>query len=297
MTKVLIVGATGLVGSNLVKACKEQGKEVRALVRSATLANSAKMNLLRASAAVICEGALEDFGSLVRACEGVEAVISAVGAAQIVQQTELIKAAKQTSVKRFIPSDYGLDPKVAGEGSCLLFDLKAQIHRAIKEAGLNYTFVHAPGFFEYWAYSLGQVGLTSPPEEVQLYGEGTVKAALASVSDIAKVTAAAVDDPRTQNKELHITANIFSQEELIRLWEQISGKRVKRIPVRLADLERIIASSTTPDTLMNLILAQLARSVWIRGDVVKRPTGALEATELYADMRFSSVKEALAQLV
>jgi uncharacterized protein YbjT (DUF2867 family) len=297
MTKVLVAGATGLVGSNLVKACKEQGKEVRALVRPSALADSAKMAPLRSSGAVICVGSLEDFPSLVKACAGMEAVISAVGAAQIAQQTELIKAAKQTSIKRFIPSDYGLDPKVAGKGSCVLFDQKALIHQAVKESGLNYTFVHANGLFEYWAYSLGQLGLPSPPEEVQLYAQGTVKAALVSVSDVAKVTATTVDDPRTQNKELFITANILSQEELIRLWEEISGKRVKRIPVSFEDLEQIIAASTTPATFMNLIIAQLVRSVWVRGDAIKRREGVLDAAELYTDIQFTSVKEALSQLV
>jgi uncharacterized protein YbjT (DUF2867 family) len=297
MTKVLVAGATGLVGSNLVKACKEQGKEVRALVRPSALADSAKMAPLRSSGAVICVGSLEDFPSLVKACAGMEAVISAVGAAQIAQQTELIKAAKQTSIKRFIPSDYGLDPKVAGKGSCVLFDQKALIHQAVKESGLNYTFVHANGLFEYWAYSLGQLGLPSPPEEVQLYAQGTVKAALVSVSDVAKVTATTVDDPRTQNKELFITANILSQEELIRLWEEISGKRVKRIPVSFEDLEQIIAASTTPATFMNLIIAQLVRSVWVRGDAIKRREGVLDAAELYTDIQFTSIKEALSQLV
>jgi len=47
MTKILIVGATGLVGSNLVKTCKEQNKEVRALVRTETLANPLKVDLLK----------------------------------------------------------------------------------------------------------------------------------------------------------------------------------------------------------------------------------------------------------
>jgi uncharacterized protein YbjT (DUF2867 family) len=296
MTKVLVAGATGLVGSNLVKACKEQGKEVRALVRPASLADKAKMDPLRASEAVICEGSFEDFGSLVKACEGMDAVISAVGGAQIAQQTELIQAAKETSVKRFIPSDYGIDPKIAGEGSCLLLDQKALIHQAVKESGLNYTFVHSNAFFEYWVYSLGQVGLSSPPEEVQLYGDGTVKTALVSVRDAARVTAATVDDPRTQSKELTVIANVLSQEELIQLWEEITSKRVKRIPVSLEDLEGIIAASTTPDTFMNLIIAQLVRSTWIRGDATKRSEGALDATALYPHIEFTSVHEALLQL-
>ena len=294
MIKVLVAGATGLVGSNLVKACKEEGQEVRALVRQTSLADSAKIDPLRASGAALCEGSLEDFNSLVEACQGVDAVISAVGGPQIAQQTALIKAATETGVQRFIPSDFGIDPKVAGEGSCLLFDQKARIHQAVKDSGLPYTFVHSNGFFEYWVYSLGQVGLSTPPEAVELYGDGTVKAALASVADVARVTAAAVDDPRTENNELFLMVNVHSQEELIQLWEEMTGKDVQRTPVSLEDLERIIAASTTPDTFMNLILAQLARSVWIRGDAAALPEGALEASALYPEFEFTGVREALA---
>ncbi|WP_373517823.1 NmrA family NAD(P)-binding protein [Pricia sp.] len=39
MAKVPVVGATGPVGANLVSTYKEQGKEVRALVRPESLEN------------------------------------------------------------------------------------------------------------------------------------------------------------------------------------------------------------------------------------------------------------------
>jgi phenylcoumaran benzylic ether reductase len=297
MTKVLVVGATGLVGSRLIEACRKQGKDVRALVRAARLADKVKIDPLRNLGAHIYEGSLEDFDSLLKACEGVDVVISAVGGAQIMQQTSLIKAAQQTSIQRFIPSDYGLNPKNADKGSCPMFDQKAIIHQSVKDSGLSYTFVHSNGFFEYWIYGLGQLGLSSPAEQVQVYGDGTAKAAVVSLSDFAKVTAATVDDPRTKNKDLHITANVVSQEELIRLWEEISGKRVKRMPVSLEDLERIIATSNTPAAFLTMIYTQLIRSVWIRGESVKRPKDALEATELYPHIQFATVKQALSQFV
>lgn len=296
MTNVLIVEATGLVGSSLVKAFKEQGEEVRALVHPGSSRNKAKIDPLRTSGATLFEGSLEDFGSLLHACQGVDAVISAVGGAQIARQNALIKAAKQASIARFIPSDFGIDPKVAGEGACLLFDQKALIHQAVKESGLNYTVVNANGFFEYGVHSLGQVGLAAPPQQVQLFGDGNVKAALVSVSDAAKVTAITLDHPRTRNKEITFSANVVSQEELIQLWEGITGQVVQRNAVSLEKVEKIIAASTTPDAFMNLIIGQLVRSVWFRGDAIKRYEGVLEATALYPYIKFTSVRVALTQL-
>ena len=296
MKTVLLVGATGNLGSKLLRACRELGREVRALVRTESLADRAKTDPLLAAGAVVCEGSLEDSDSLLRACDGVDAVISAVGGGQIAGQTALIEAAVVTGVQRFIPSDFGIDPKIAGAGSCLLFDQKAAIHQAVQDAGLPYTFVHANGFFEYWVYSLGEVGLFAPPAEVRLYGEGRVKAALASVADVARVTAAAVDDPRTENRELFLMANVHSQEKLIRTWEEVSGRHVRRVPVSLEDVEATIAACTTPDAVMALILAQLVRSVWFRGDASELPEGALEASALYPGIELTSVREALTEL-
>jgi len=297
MTKVLIVGATGLVGSNLVIACEAAGHEVRAMVRPETLLNSSKVVPLKASGVNIIEGSLEDFDSLIQACDDVDVVISAVGAGQLAQQSHLIRAAKQMGVNRFIPSDFGVDPKIAGVDSCVIFDLKATIQSTVRESGLNYTIINANGFFEYWLYGLGQIGLTEPPEEVELYGEGNVIAALVSVHDIARITAATIDDPRTRNKELTIFANIHSQEELIQLWEDISGSMVKRNPVSLNDLEKVIAESTTPDTFGDLIFAQLKRSVWLRGDAGKIAKGALDTAMLYPEIKLASARDSLMNLL
>jgi hypothetical protein len=66
--------------------------------------------------------------------------------------------------------------------------------------------------------------------------------------------------------------------------------------VPAAELETIIAGATSPDQGMMLVGAQLHRSLWIRGDSVKRVPGTLEVTEVYPDMRFQTIEEAFAAL-
>jgi uncharacterized protein YbjT (DUF2867 family) len=203
-------------------------------------------------------------------------------------------------VQRFVPSDFSLDPAAAGAGACLLFDAKAAVQQSVKAAGIPYTFIHSNGFFSYWAFSLGdltRLGGTLPPDEVNVYGDGNVMGALTSVPDIAKVTVRAVSDPRMANEELRITANTITQNLLIALWQTASGRTVKRTGVPAAELEKIIASATAPDQGMTLIASQLHRSLWIRGDSVKRVATSLEATEVYPDMAFQTIEQAFAQLV
>ena len=299
MAKTLIVGATGHLGQEMVKACAAAGNEIHALVRPETRNDINKMKGLKAARATLHEGDLKRYDSLLAACKAVDNVVSTVGGMQIGDELALIKAVKEAGVKRFIPSDFGLDPAAAGPNSCVLFDAKAMIHQAIKAASIPYTFVHANGFFSYWVRTLGDLtklmGDQLPPAAVNIYGDGNVKGSFASLADIAAVTARALNDANMQNKEVRIIANTRTQNELVDLWQKQSGRTVKKTRVSAQDLETIIASSTTPEQGMLLVLAQLHRSVWIRGDAVKRAGAAQDATRLYQDIKLQTVEEAFAQ--
>ncbi len=66
---------------------------------------------MKAKSAGIVEGDLMKVETLRRACREVEVIVSAVGNNEVtvLGQKNLIDAAKQQGVKRFIPSDYSLD--------------------------------------------------------------------------------------------------------------------------------------------------------------------------------------------
>jgi len=300
MAKTLIVGATGHLGQEMVKACAAAGNEIHALVRPETRKDPNKMKGLKAARATIHEGDLKRYETLLAACKAVDNVISTIGGTEIGEEPTLIKAVKEAKVKRFIPSDFGLDPAATAPHSCVLFDAKAAMHQQIKAASIPYTFVHSNGFFSYWVPTLGDLtklmGDSLPPAEVNIYGDGNVKGSFASLADIATVTARALNDAKMQNKEVRIIANTLSQNELVDLWQTQSGRTVKTTRVSGADLEKIIASSTTPEQGMMLVLAQLHRSVWIRGEAVKRAGSAQDAQKLYPDIRLQTVAELFAQL-
>src|SRR5438128_6248219 len=207
----------------MVKACKKQGNEVHALVRPATRGDATKMKTLEAVGATIHEGDLKDYGSLVKACKAVDNVISVIGSFQIGEEGPLVNAVKEAGVKRFIPSDYGLDPAAAGPGSCVLFDGKSAIHKSIKESAIPYTFVHTSGFFSYWVFSLGDLtklgGGKLPPAEVNVYGEGNVKGSFVGLPDIAAVTVRALNDSKMHNKEVRMIAQAHAQKEIDEWWQ------------------------------------------------------------------------------
>jgi uncharacterized protein YbjT (DUF2867 family) len=71
---ILVVGATGLLGSEICSRLRRQQVAVRALVRPT--ANEDRLAALRRSGAELCVGDLKDPESVRKACERVEVVIS-----------------------------------------------------------------------------------------------------------------------------------------------------------------------------------------------------------------------------
>jgi uncharacterized protein YbjT (DUF2867 family) len=88
--------------------------EVKAMVRSSNDSreeNRQKIDEMKAKGAAIVEGGLMKPETLLRACAEVDVIVSAVGNNEVTVpgQKNLIDAAKQQGVKRFIPSDYSVD--------------------------------------------------------------------------------------------------------------------------------------------------------------------------------------------
>src|SRR6186713_1182209 len=71
---ILVVGATGLVGSEVCSRLREAGHAVRALVRRTS--DPGKRQALEDRDVALVYGDLKDPASLVPACDGIDAVIS-----------------------------------------------------------------------------------------------------------------------------------------------------------------------------------------------------------------------------
>ena len=82
----LVVGATGLLGSEICGRLAVKSKPVKALVRSTS--DQAKVDKLRGLGAELVQGDLRDRASLEAACQGVTAVISTASSMPFSYQPE-----------------------------------------------------------------------------------------------------------------------------------------------------------------------------------------------------------------
>ncbi|KAL1189401.1 Isoflavone reductase-like protein [Cardamine amara subsp. amara] len=308
LSKVLVIGGTGYIGKYIVQGSAKSGHQTFALMREASLSDPVKGKIVQSFkdlGVTILNGDLSDKESLVKAIQHVDVVISTVGNSQILNQINIISAIKESGkhIKRFLPSEFGndVDRTVAIGPAKTEFELKAEIRRVVEAEGVPYTYVINNCFDGYFLATLAQCEsrLTSPPrDKVTIYGDGNTKAILNKEEDIAAYTMRAIDDPRTLNKTFFINPpkNIVSQNEIVALWESKIGKTLEKTYVSEEELLKKIPESPHP---LDLLFA-LNHAIFVKGDqtcFTIDPSSGVEASQLFPDVKYTSVDEYLSQFV
>ncbi|CAN6935785.1 unnamed protein product [Brassica oleracea] len=307
-SKILVIGGTGYIGKFIVEGSAKSGHQTFALVRESSLSDPVKGKIVqnfKDLGVTILYGDLSDKESLVKAIQHVDIVISTVGLSQLMNQINIISAIKESGkhIKRFLPSEFGndVDRTVAIGPAKSEFAMKAEIRRVVEAEGVPYTYVINNCFNGYFLATLAQceTRLTSPPrDKVTIYGDGNAKAILNKEEDIAAYTMRAVDDPRTLNKTVYINPpkNIVSQNDVVALWESKIGTTLEKTYVSEEELLKKIPQSPHP---LDLLLA-LNHAIFVKGDqtwFTIEPSFGVEASQLYPDVKYTSVDEYLNQFV
>ncbi|MDB9393337.1 SDR family oxidoreductase [Microcystis aeruginosa] len=233
--KVLVVGATGTLGRQIVRHAIDQGHQVRCLVRS-----QRKAAFLKEWGAELVGGTLRDKSTIITALEGMDAVIDAATAratdsASIKQvdwdgKVNLIQAAKTAGVDRFIFFSILNAEKYP---NVPLMEIKRCTEKFLAESGLKYTILRPCGFMQ------GLIGQYAIPmldnQTVWITGESTAIAYMDS-QDIAKFAVRALEVPETVGQSYPVVGSkAWKAEEIIEVCERLSGKEGKiwRLPMGL----------------------------------------------------------------
>jgi uncharacterized protein YbjT (DUF2867 family) len=235
--KVLVVGATGTLGRQIVRRALDEGHEVRCLVRSAQRAG-----FLREWGVDLVRGNLTKPEMLPPALEGVDAVIDAATArpSESVKEVDwqgkvnLIQATQAAGVKRFIFISILNAEKFP---HVPLMSVKRCTEKFLAESGLDYTVLQPCGFLQ------GLIGQYAMPilekQAIWVMGEAAPIAYM-DTQDIAKFAVKALSTPATVNRSFPLAGTrAWGAYEIIRLCERKCGQEAKISRISL-DLLRAI---------------------------------------------------------
>jgi uncharacterized protein YbjT (DUF2867 family) len=227
----LIVGATGILGSEICRLLAENRQPLRALVRSTS--NPDKVALLKALEAEVVVGDLKDRRSLDAACRGVTAVISTASSTLSRQegdsiesvdregQVNLVDAAEAAGVKHFVLISF---PSV--DIDFPLQRAKRAVEERLQRSGMSYTILQPTFFTEVWLSPA--LGFDPKNAKAQIYGSGTQRVSWISVHDVARFAVAALDPGRAQNEAIKLGGpDAVSPLEAVRLAEQVVGRPIE----------------------------------------------------------------------
>ncbi len=226
---ILVAGATGVLGSEIVRNLLARGEKVRAMTRKTSKPET--VDRLRKAGAEIVVADLKEPGSLAAACKGVDGVISSVTSVTTAQPGDscaatdgkgtiaLIDAARKAGVKKFVFVSFNADYSPEAP----LARAKRDVEKHLEKSGLDYTILQPSLFFETW---LGPMLFADPVAgTARVYGTGTHKMRYVAATDVAELAVQSLTRPFASKATIPFGGpEPISQRDAVKLFEDAFGK-------------------------------------------------------------------------
>jgi NADH dehydrogenase len=247
----LVVGATGMLGSEICRLLAAEGHPVKGLVRATS--DRTKVDNLKAYGVEVVEGDVRDRASLDAACQGATAVICTVSAMPFSYQPgendiqsvdlegviNLIDAAQAAGVGHFVYTSFTM------ENEFPLSNAKREVEARLKDSGLTYTILRPGYFMEVWLSPA--VGFDAANAKAQIYGTGENPISWISFLDVAQFAAQSLDNQAARNAILPLGGpEALSQLEMVQVFEQVGGQPFEISHVPETALEEQQKTATDP---------------------------------------------------
>ena len=224
---ILVVGATGVLGGEITRRLLENGKQVRALVRT----SSRKSGALEAAGARLFPGDLLDVDSVTAACRGVESVVTTASCMSSQNpndsfesvdrdgQMRLLAAAEAARVRRFVfvssPESYDSSPLQAA---------KLAVESRLRTSAMPHVILRPSFLMDVWLSPA--LGFDYVEGRVRIYGDGKPPIAWVAVADVARAAHYCLEALEAVGKTLDIGGpSAVSPNDVISTFERISGRR------------------------------------------------------------------------
>lgn len=222
---IIVAGATGDLGHRLTSHLLKSGATVKALVRKGSNANA--VSLLQKKGVLISEVDFNNQAQLTQACSGGSSLVSALNGVEDVivgVQTQLLKAATEAGVPRFIPSDYCIDYTKLSYGSNRNLDLRRQFNEGLNKAPIAATSI-LNGMFTDLLTGQAPVVLFGP-KRVLYWGDAEQLLDFTTIENTAEYTARAVLD-NTTPRYLRIAGEVTNVKGIREAASKVTGQEFR----------------------------------------------------------------------
>ncbi|GHF39941.1 uncharacterized protein YbjT (DUF2867 family) [Deinococcus metalli] len=265
---ILVVGATGLLGSAICQHLSGSGHAVRAVVRPTS--DPRQVRALHDLGAEPVHADLKDPASLERACRGVQTVITTATttlrdqAADSIADVDhrgglnLVAAAQDAGVAQVV---YVSFPEAADTSPpSPLSAAKRAVEAALHASAMTTTVLHAAVFMDVWLSPV--LGFDHQRGAVRVPGDGTQPVGWITCRDVARTAVACVDRPELHGTALTVVAETLDMNTVVRRFEDVGGRvfTVERVPVTALEAQLDAASTPLERSFAALMLA-LARGM------------------------------------
>ena len=241
---ILLAGATGMLGSRIAAHVLERpDARLRLLVRKL---DDPKLKALEGAERI--EGDLADRGSLDRATQGVDVVVSAVqGGREVIVygQLALAQAARRNGARRILPSDYALDLFKATPGESPSYDLRREADAGIADTGLEQVNVLQGAFMEMLLPGRGAIDLDAGT--VSFFGDGERPVEVTSVEDTARVIARVALDPEVPAGKFAVAGDRISIRQAGEIVARLTGRTLTPVSRGSEDDLRALMAKAGPE--------------------------------------------------
>ncbi|MCP5115625.1 MAG: SDR family oxidoreductase [bacterium] len=227
----LLVGSTGVLGTEICRQMREQGLPVKAMVRNG--ADPAKVDTLKGLGVEFAEADLKEPSSVERACQGIQSVIStasstfsrregdSIQTVDLEGQSRLVDAAQAAGAEHFVFISFPDNPALRYP----LTEAKRVVERRLQQCGLAYTILQASYFMEVWLTPM--LGFDVANGQVKVYGQGKNKISWISYPDVARFAIKALSEPRARNQIIKVGGpEALSPLDVVRAFEAAGSKEI-----------------------------------------------------------------------
>ncbi|KAH8600716.1 hypothetical protein B0O99DRAFT_609301 [Bisporella sp. PMI_857] len=234
---VAVIGAAGNVGTPVVKALLDAGFTVTAIARvESTSTYPEGVRVHRAD--------LHSLSDLVKAFMGQDAVVSTIATSAVGGQNFIADAAVTAGVKRYIPSEFGINTRnLHGEVLGKMLQSKtAHVDYLIEKTKSHPSFGWtglATGLFFDWGLNFGTFGLSLKDKTIRILDSGNELVSTSSLPYVGKAVAAILlHEVETANRYIEIAEFTTSQNQILAIFEEDTGTKFIVANAKTADIEK-----------------------------------------------------------